>query len=53
MKTITRPNLKSAVKLSAREMNALRFSQKHTVLTPEQLENITASKTTTVTADAK
>ena len=53
MKTITRPHLKSAVKLSAREMKALRFSQKHTVLTPEQLENITASKTTTATTDAK
>lgn len=44
MKTIPRPQLKSAVRLTAREMNDLRFSQKHTVLTPAQLEKLASSR---------
>ncbi|MDE5828212.1 MAG: hypothetical protein K2H57_11625 [Duncaniella sp.] len=37
------PQIKSAVRLTAREMNALRFSEKHTILTPEQLERLARS----------
>lgn len=37
------PQLKSATTLTAREMNALRFSDKHTILTPEQLERLARS----------
>lgn len=44
MKKIIRPQLKSAVRLSAREMNQLRFSLKHTVLTPQQLEKLASSR---------
>lgn len=42
MKKIVRPELKSAVKLTPREMNDIRFSRKHTVLTPAQLEKLAA-----------
>ncbi len=45
MKKITRPQLTDAVKLTPRELNDMRFSQKHTVLTPEQLEKLAAGKT--------
>ena len=38
MKRIQRPHLTNAVRLSAREMNSLHFSPKHTVLTPALLE---------------
>lgn len=38
IKKITRPDIKDAVKLSPREMNALHFSQKHTILTPDRLK---------------
>lgn len=38
IKKITRPDIKDAVRLSPREMNALHFSQKHTILTPDRLK---------------
>ncbi len=38
MKIIPRPELKSAVRLSAMDLNKIRFSSKHTVLTPAMLE---------------
>ena len=45
MKKITRPQLPDAVKLTPRELNDMRFSQKRTVLTPEQLEKLATGKT--------
>lgn len=44
MKRIIRPQLTDAVKLTARELNDMCFSQKHTVLTPEQLEKIAKAR---------
>ncbi|MDE5962138.1 MAG: hypothetical protein K2H08_10570 [Duncaniella sp.] len=44
MKKINRPQLKSATRLSASEMNRLRLSQNHTVLTPEQLAKLASSR---------
>ena len=41
-KQIKRPQLTSAVRLTAREMNDIHFSHKRTVLTPAQLEKIAA-----------
>ena len=41
-KQIERPQLTSAVRLTAREMNDIHFSHKRTVLTPAQLEKIAA-----------
>lgn len=38
IKKITRLDIKDAVRLSPREMNALHFSQKHTILTPDRLK---------------
>lgn len=35
---IDHPRLKSAVRLTPREMNDLRFSRKHTILTPDLLK---------------
>lgn len=40
VKKIIRPQLASAVKLTPREMNDIRFSSKHTVLSPEQLAKL-------------
>ena len=39
---IPHPDLKSAVRLNAAELNRIRFGNKHTVLTPEQLEHLAA-----------
>ncbi len=41
---IDRPVLKSAVWLTPREMNDLRFSTKHTILTPELLKKAQLEK---------
>ncbi|MCM1076666.1 MAG: hypothetical protein NC411_04820 [Bacteroides sp.] len=43
-KQVKRVEIKGAVKLSAREMNSLHFSKKHTVLTPEQLAKMAGLK---------
>ncbi|WP_304977042.1 hypothetical protein [Duncaniella muris] len=45
MKRIQRPQLTNAVRLSAREMNSLHFSPKHTVLTPALLEKMAGGRT--------
>lgn len=37
MKTITKPQLRSARRLSASEMNNIHFSSQRTLLTPEML----------------
>ena len=44
IKTIPKPELKSAKPLSPLEMNAIHFDKKHTVLTPELLEKIQSQK---------
>ncbi|MCM1355898.1 MAG: hypothetical protein NC212_05795 [Staphylococcus sp.] len=44
VKKIIRPQLKSAVKLSPREMNNIRFSSKHTVLSPKQLGKLSRQR---------
>lgn len=44
MKKIQHPQLTNAVRLSAREMNSLHFSPKHTVLTPALLEKMAGGK---------
>ncbi len=44
IKKITRPDIKDAVRLSPREMNALHFSQKHTILTPDRLKTSAEGK---------
>lgn len=43
MKRIHRPTLETARVLSGLELNNYRFSDKHTVLTPELLEKMAAS----------
>lgn len=44
VKRIERAELASAVKLTALEMNGMHFSAKHTVLTPELLEEMRKGK---------
>ncbi|MDE5672654.1 MAG: hypothetical protein K2I02_04810 [Duncaniella sp.] len=44
MKKINRPQLKSATRLSASEMNRLRLAQNHTVRTPEQPAKLASSR---------
>ena len=44
-KKIARPTLPDARPLSALEMNALKFTDKHTVLTPEYLEKMREATT--------
>lgn len=43
MKRIVKPELTDAKVLSPLELNKYRFSDKHTVLTPDQLEKLAAS----------
>lgn len=43
-KSIPHPELKSARRLKPLEMNAIRCQRRHTVLTPEQLDNIAKSE---------
>ena len=43
MKRIVKPELTDAKELSPLELNKYRFSDKHTVLTPDQLEKLAAS----------
>lgn len=45
MKTITKPELHSARKLSAAEMNNIHFSSHRTVLTPDMLASAAADNT--------
>ncbi len=44
VKTISRPDLKSASELPPTELNKIRFSAKRTVLTPERLEKMRSSE---------
>ncbi len=44
VKKIERAELAGAVKLTALEMNGMHFSAKHTVLTPELLEEMRKGK---------
>lgn len=41
---IAPPKLKSAHKLSALELNSLKFTEAHTILTPELLEKMRDNK---------
>ncbi|MDE6444627.1 MAG: hypothetical protein K2K64_09465 [Muribaculaceae bacterium] len=43
IKMITPPELKSARKLKPLELNGIRIGRKHSVLTPQQLEEIARS----------
>lgn len=43
IKQIPRPELKSARKMTPLELNNIRIGKKHTVLTPEQLEELSRS----------
>lgn len=43
-KIISKPELKSAKKLNALELNALRIGNKHTLLTPELMERMAREK---------
>lgn len=44
-KQIPHPDLKNARKLTPLQLNALKCSRRHTLLTPEILENFSAGKT--------